>query len=108
MSIKSKAKETGISEKLEKLASLQQIHTKIDQIHVLKGELPIEVSDLEDDIAGMQIRINKIKSDLESLNEETVSRRNSIKESEALILKYDKQINAVKNNREFDALTKEI
>lgn len=103
-----KGKELSVADKLEQLAELQRIHTKIDEIQVLKGELPMEVSDLEDDIAGLNIRINKIKADIASLHEEVASRRNGIKEAEALILKYDTQINSVKNNREFDALTKEI
>jgi uncharacterized protein len=103
-----KVKEITIADKLDKLAELQKIHTKIDEIQVLKGELPIEVSDLEDEIAGLNIRISKIQADIENQKEEVASRRLAIEESETLIQRYDAQINAVKNNREFDALTKEI
>jgi len=108
MATKAKVKEITMADKLDNLAELQNIHTKIDEIGVLRGELPVEVSDLEDDIAGLNIRVKKIQHDVETLKEELASRKNGIKDAEALILKYDKQINSVKNNREFDALTKEI
>ena len=108
MATKAKAKEITMADKLDKLAELQKIHTKVDEIGVLKGELPVEVSDLEDEIAGMNIRTKKIQNDIETLKEDLATRKNGIKDAEGLILKYDKQINTVKNNREFDALTKEI
>lgn len=103
-----KVKDSGISEKLATLTELQKLHSKIDLIQVMKGELPIEVSDLEDEIAGMEIRLNKMRSDMVQAEEEINNRKNTIKDAQALILKYDKQLLNVKNNREFDALTKEI
>lgn len=103
-----KVKDLTVSDKLNTLSQLQSLHSKIDRIQVMKGELPIEVSDLEDDIAGLEMRSNKMLKDIESAKEEIVERRNSIKDANALILKYDKQLQNVKNNREFDALTKEI
>ena len=103
-----KVKDLTVSDKLNTLAQLQSLHSKIDRIQVMKGELPIEVSDLEDDIAGLEIRVSKMLKDIENAKEEIADRRNSIKDANALILKYDKQLQNVKNNREFDALTKEI
>lgn len=103
-----KTKELTIAEKLDQLLNLQKIHSKIDQIHILKGELPIEVSDLEDEIEGLKIRINKVNSDLTHKEEEISSRKNAIKDSKDLVVKYEKQLDNVKNNREYDALTKEI
>lgn len=103
-----KTKELTIAEKLDQLLSLQKIHSKIDQIHILKGELPIEVSDLEDEIEGLKIRINKVNSDITHKEEEINSRKNAIKDSKDLVIKYEKQLDNVKNNREYDALTKEI
>lgn len=101
-------KDSIIADKLDQLAQLQSIHTKIDQIQILKGELPIEVADLEDEIAGMNIRLQKIEKDVEQAREQIESRKNIIKEAQALITKYERQLDSVKNNREFDALSKEI
>ena len=75
---------------------------------MLKGELPIEVSDLEDEISGLNVRAKKMENQLAEINREIVQFQNNIKESEALIIRYEKQLDNVKNNREFDALTKEI
>lgn len=103
-----KTKELTIADKLDQLLSLQKIHSKIDQIHILKGELPMEVSDLEDEIEGLNLRIAKVNSDITNKEEEVNSRKNAIKDAKDLILKYEKQLDNVKNNREYDALTKEI
>ncbi|HRO08066.1 MAG TPA: C4-type zinc ribbon domain-containing protein [Saprospiraceae bacterium] len=101
-------KEKSIAERLKALYDLQQIDSKLDSIAVLKGELPMEVSDLEDDISGIQMRIQKHEASINDVETE-ISRHNSnIKESELLISKYEKQLDNVKNNREFDALTKEV
>lgn len=100
--------EQTVEQKLEALYELQTIHTKIDKIRQVRGELPMEVADLEDDVAGLETRIQKIKGELDDLEDAIVTRKNTIKESQALIKKYEGQQNNVKNNREFDALAKEI
>lgn len=100
--------EQTVEQKLLALYELQSIHTNIDKIRQVRGELPIEVSDLEDEVAGLETRINKIKSELEEFEESIQTRKNMIKDAQALIKKYDTQLKDVKNNREYDALTKEI
>lgn len=100
--------EQTVEQKLEALYELQTIHTKVDKIRQTRGELPMEVADLEDDVAGLETRIQKIKSELDDLEDAIVNRKNMIKESLALIKKYETQQNNVKNNREFDAIAKEI
>lgn len=100
--------EQTVEQKLEALYELQTIHTKIDKIRQTRGELPMEVADLEDDVAGLETRIQKIKADLDDLEDSIVNRKNMIKESLALVKKYETQQNNVKNNREFDAISKEI
>jgi uncharacterized protein len=100
--------EATIAEKLKQLYELQQIDCQIDEITVLKGELPMEVTDLEDAIAGLDTRISKINSNIEEFNKEIKGHKAKITESEALILKYKNQLDNVKNNREFEALTKEL
>ncbi len=102
------AKELSVKENLEALAKLQKIHSKIDEINVLKGELPIEVSDLEDEIAGLETRMKKIEAEAENIDNDIKMRKNSISDAKALIVKYEKQQENVKNTREYDALTKEI
>jgi predicted nucleic acid-binding Zn-ribbon protein len=101
-------KEQSIADKLRALHALQQIDSKMDEIGILKGELPMEVSDLEDEITGLKTRLKKLESSVSDIDDEISKHNNNIKESEALIVKYEKQLDNVKNNREFDALTKEI
>lgn len=101
-------KEQSISDKLKALLALQQIDSKMDEIGVLKGELPMEVSDLEDEITGLKTRLKKLESSVAEIDNEISRHNTNIKESEGLIVKYEKQLDNVKNNREFDALTKEI
>ncbi len=100
--------ELTIAEKLKQLYELQLVDSQIDEIEVLKGELPMEVSDLEDDIAGLETRVARLESNVKELEEETNRHVANIKESEALILRYKVQMDNVKNNREYEALTKEI
>ena len=100
--------EQTVEQKLEALYELQTIHTKVDKIRQTRGELPMEVADLEDDVAGLETRIQKIKADLDDLEDSIVNRKNMIKDSLALIKKYETQQNNVKNNREFDAISKEM
>lgn len=100
--------EQTIEQKLRALWQLQTIHTKVDKIRQVRGELPMEVSDLEDDIAGLETRIEKIRGELDDLEDSIVNRRNMIQDSQAAIKKYESQLNEVKNNREYDAISKEI
>ena len=100
--------EQTVEQKLKALYELQTIHTKIDKIRQVRGELPMEVADLEDDVAGLETRIQKIKSELDDLEDDIVTRKNLIKDSQSNIKKYEAQLNEVKNNREYDAISKEI
>jgi len=100
--------EQTVEQKLQALWDLQTIHTKIDKIRQIRGELPIEVADLEDEVAGLETRIEKIRTELDDLEDAIVNRKNMIKEAQAAIKKYETQLNEVKNNREYDAITKEI
>ena len=101
-------KEQSIAEKLKASYALQQIDSKMGEIAILKGELPMEVSDLEDEITGLKTRLKKLESSVAEIDHEIGRHNNNIKESEGLIVKYEKQLDNVKNKREFDALTKEI
>ncbi|KXK37743.1 MAG: hypothetical protein J5I52_02130 [Saprospiraceae bacterium] len=101
-------KEISIIDRLKALYALQQIDSKLDEIGVLKGELPMEVSDLEDEISGLQTRAGKLENTIKDIDDEIARRNNNIKDAQALIERYEKQLDNVKNNREFDALTKEI
>ncbi|MHC8948737.1 zinc ribbon domain-containing protein [Sphingobacterium hungaricum] len=100
--------EQTVEEKLKALWTLQTIHTKIDKIRQVRGELPIEVADLEDEIAGLDTRIEKIRTELDDLEDSIVKRKNMIKDAQVAIKKYEAQLNEVKNNREYDAISKEI
>jgi len=97
-----------VEERLQNLFNLQVIDSKIDEIKILKGALPIEVSDLEDEITGLDTRVNKLNSQLEEINGKIASHKENIKTCETLIERYNKQLDDVKNNREYEALTKEI
>lgn len=100
--------EKSVEEKLRDLYNLQRIDSQIDEIEVLKGELPMEVSDLEDEMVGLQTRVSRLETQLQDLKQEVVRHQANIKEAEALIVRYEQQMDNVKNNREYDALTKEI
>jgi predicted nucleic acid-binding Zn-ribbon protein len=100
--------EQTVEQKLKALYELQTIHTKIDKIRQVRGELPMEVADLEDDVAGLETRIQKIKGELDDLEDDIVTRKNLIKEAQSNTKKYETQLNEVKNNREYDAISKEI
>ena len=104
----STAKDYSVEEKLSSVLHLQKIESKIDEIQILKGELPMEVSDLEDEIQGLHARQTRIEEEINGIQEFINQKRNSIKDSEALIKKYEKQSENVKNSREFDAINKEI
>lgn len=100
--------EQTVEQKLRALWKWQSIHTKIDKIRQVRGELPIEVADLEDEIAGLDTRIEKIRAELDDSEDSIVRRRNMIKDAQAAIKKYEAQLNDVKNNREYDAISKEV
>jgi predicted nucleic acid-binding Zn-ribbon protein len=97
-----------IEEKLLNLFELQSVDSQIDNIERLKGELPMEVSELEDEIVGLDTRISKLQSELKEMELKLTKHQASILEAESLIQKYEKQQDNVKNNREYDALTREI
>ncbi len=100
--------ELSVEEKLQSLYELQMVDSEINRIRTLRGELPLEVRDLEDDIAGLETRIEKLKNEEKELENTRVAKTQEIKESESLIIKYTEQQNNVRNNREYDALSKEI
>ncbi len=101
-------KEFSIEEKLTAVLTLQKIDSKIDEIKILKGELPMEVKDLEDEIEGLQTRISNIDAEVDSINKFIQQKKDGKKEAEELIKKYTSQQDNVKNNREFEAITKEL
>lgn len=101
-------KDFSIEERLSSVLRLQKIDSKLDEIRILKGELPMEVADLEDDIAGLRSRQLRIEEEINGVTEFIEQRKNAIKDSEALVKKYEKQSSNVKNNREFEAINKEI
>lgn len=97
-----------IEDKLKALYQLQQVHSEIDKINILRGELPLEVSDLEDEIAGLHTRIKNIQDEIRQLDTAVSNKKNEIVNAQNLIKKYQEQQNNVRNNREFDSLSKEI
>lgn len=97
-----------VEEKLKLLFQLQKVDSGIDEIRILRGELPLQVQDLEDDIEGLETRQNNTNSEIETLVASTKEKEEQIKDSEGLIVKYEKQQMNVRNNREFDSLNKEI
>lgn len=101
-------KEFSVEEKLTSLVTLQKIESKMDEIRILKGELPMEVADLEDEIQGLNSRQMRIEEEINGVTDFINQRKEAIKESEALVKKYEKQSTNVKNNREFEAINKEI
>ena len=103
-----KEKELSVEERLHQLWDLQQVDTKIDKIQILKGELPEEVQILEDIITGLNVRLTNLNEEMAELDEEIANRKNAKAMAKELITRYEKQQNSVKNNREFDALSKEI
>ena len=97
-----------MEEKLSSLVSLQKIESKLDEYKVLKGELPMEVSDLEDEIQGLHSRQTRIEEEINGIQEFINQKKEVVKEAESLIKKYEKQSENVKNSREFEAINKEI
>ena len=101
-------KELTVEEKLRALYDLQLIDSRIDEIKSTRGELPLEVEDLEDEIAGLQTRLSNLTKDITTLESGIKERKNTIEDANAAIKKYSTQQKNVRNNREFDSLTKEI
>jgi predicted nucleic acid-binding Zn-ribbon protein len=106
--IKKDLQEYTVEEKLKSLYQLQVIFSEIDRIKTLRGELPLEVQDLEDEVAGLRTRIGNILGSVEEIKNEEAKRRNKIEEAKAMIEKYTEDQNNVRNNREYDLLAKEI
>lgn len=100
--------ESTVAQRLEALHNLQKIDSRLDSIIKVRGALPEEVQDLEDEIAGYETRVEKFNSDILSLDDEIKKHKENIKESEKLIKKYQEQQMNVRNNREYDAITKEL
>ena len=101
-------KDFSVEEKLSSLVLLQKIDCKLDEIQILKGELPMEVKDLEDEIEGLHARQTRVEEEINGIQEFIEQKKEGIKEAEALVKKYEKQSDNVKNNREFEAINKEI
>lgn len=103
-----KKKEVTVEDRLRALYDLQLIDSRIDEIRNVRGELPLEVRDLEDEVAGLSIRLDKLVSNLEVIDNDIAGKKNLIEESKSLMKKYAEQQKNVRNNREFNSLTKEI
>ena len=97
-----------VEKKLETLFELQSTLSQIDEKRVLRGELPLEVQDLEDEITGLRTRIEKIENEISEFQNAITQRKGDIAEAEASVARYNEQLNEVKNNREYDTLSKEI
>ena len=104
----SKKTATTPEEKLRALYDLQVIDSKVDKIRIVRGELPLEVQDLEDEIAGLETRVANYRKEIDTVDEAISAKKNAIEESKSMIKKYEEQQNNVRNNREFESLTKEI
>lgn len=105
---KNEPKELTVEQKLKALFQLQTTLSKIDEIKTLRGELPLEVQDLEDEIAGLRTRVDKIRSEVEELKAAIAGKRVEIETAKASVEKYQAQQENVRNNREYDFLSKEI
>ena len=101
-------KELSVEEKLRALYDLQIIDTRIDEIRNVRGELPLEVEDLEDEVAGLTIRLDKLQLDLVTIEDSIKAKKNAIENHQMAIKKYTEQQKEVRNNREFNSLTKEV
>jgi len=98
----------SMQEKIAALYELQKVHSKIDEINKIKGELPLEVQDLSDEIAGLETRVTNINAEIDELNTLSKQRKRDVDKAQILIANYKEQQNNVRNNREFDAISKEI
>ncbi|ADF54062.1 MAG: hypothetical protein CMP12_14880 [Zunongwangia sp.] len=103
-----KKNDLTVEEKLRALYDLQLVDSRIDEIRNVRGELPLEVQDLEDEVAGLNKRLQKLDGDIEVINNDIKNKKNLIDESKTTIKKYSEQQKNVRNNREFNALSKEV
>jgi len=103
-----KKKEVSVEERLRALYDLQLIDSRIDEIRNVRGELPLEVQDLEDEVEGLNTRLQKLDESLANIDEQIKAKKNLMEEAKALIKKYSEQQKNVRNNREFNSLTKEV
>jgi len=101
-------KELSVEDKLRAIYDLQLIDSRIDEIRNVRGELPLEVEDLEDEVAGLSTRTEKLRTELETIEELIKTKKNAIDEHKEAIKRYTKQQDTVRNNREFNSLTKEV
>ena len=101
-------KDISVEEKLRALYEMQSIDAEVDRIKTLRGELPLEVQDLEDEIVGLDTRINNLNTEVSVLGDTITKKKQEIKEADLLIKKYEAQQSNVRNNREFDSISKEI
>lgn len=103
-----KAKELSVEDKLRALYDLQIIDRRVDEIRAMRGELPLEVEDLENEVAGMETRMEKVNNEIADLEVDIKEKQLLIKESQEKMAKYAKDQEQVRNNREFEAIAKEI
>ncbi|MDT0688893.1 hypothetical protein RM549_03805 [Salegentibacter sp. F188] len=103
-----KKNDVTVEEKLRALYNLQLVDSRIDEIRNVRGELPLEVEDLEDEVAGLNTRLEKLEADIEVIENDIKSKKNLIDESKTSMKKYSEQQKNVRNNREFNALSKEV
>lgn len=103
-----KKAEATVEQKLRALYDLQLIDSRVDEIRNVRGELPLEVEDLENEVLGLKTRMDKLKTDVETVNYEITAKKNLIDEAKALIKKYSEQQKNVRNSREFNSISKEL
>lgn len=104
----SEERDLEVEKRMHALYTLQRVDSKIDEIRILRGELPLEVQDLKDDIAGFATKVESVTSEIEEIAQNISDRKASVVDLKAQIKKYEKQLKDVKNNREYDALSKEV
>ena len=97
-----------VEDRLKALYQLQIIDSEVDKIRIVRGELPLEIEDLEDLIAGLKTRLEKLVGELDVVNTDLLAKKNAIADAAVLVTKYEKQLKNIKNNREFSSLTKEL
>jgi len=105
---KTKIKNSSIEDQLKALHQLQVIDTKVDKIRIVRGELPLEIEDLEDTIAGLKTRLEKFDGELSAIQDNIIANKNTVTLATEAIEKYEVQLKNIKNNREFTSLTKEV
>ena len=106
--VKKNPTELSVEEKLKTLYQLQTTLSAIDEKRAVRGELPLEVQDLEDEIQGLNTRVNNISSEIQEFQDAVAQKKHEIEEAQASVERYKGQLDDVKNNREYDTLTKEI